>query len=139
MSADKKACVLAIDPGLHKFGLAVLDADGEVIEKSVVTMGDFAQGVLGLIDRHHPDLLAMGGGTGSGWIAGALSAASVKEIHQVDERNTTLEARELAWKENPPGGLWRLLPKIFWPTPGELDAWAAVVIGRRALKETRAE
>jgi len=133
----QKPFLLAVDPGSDKIGIAVLTRDGEIIEKSVIPRTEFAQSVSDLITRHKPETFAVGDSTFSKFAYDALSAVVKKEVLKVSEHGSTLEARDLAWKENRPGGLYRILPKIFWPTPSGLDAWAAVVIGRRALAELK--
>jgi RNase H-fold protein (predicted Holliday junction resolvase) len=125
--------LLAVDPGRDKCGLAVLNISGDVVGKAIADRDELDDAVRGLIDEFNPVRIAVGDGTGSLEVREALGKISDLEITVVSERDTTLEARELAWRERPPRGLWRFLPKIFWPTPTELDAWAAVVIGRRAL------
>ena len=127
--------IIAVDPGTEKFGIAVLDFSGKVIARSVVFKIKFPDTIADLIIRHKPKILATGDGTGSDWAFDVLSSLRTGEVIRVDERKTTLDARELAWKENPPAGIYKILPKIFWPTPTELDSWAAVVIARRALED----
>ena len=134
---SQKPFLLAVDPGRDKIGIAVLTRDGEIIEKSVIPRTEFAQSVSELINRHNPDAFAVGDSTFSKFAYDALCAVVKKEVLKVPERGSTLQARDLAWKEIPPGGLYRILPRIFWPTPSGLDAWAAVVIGRRALAELK--
>ncbi len=132
--ADTGSCILAIDPGREKLGLAVLDTSGRVMEKSVISRTHFSNAIAGLIEMHKPSMFAVGDGTGSEWVYEVLSSLDKGQVELVPERGTTLEAREMAWRANPPGGFWKILPKLFWPTPEDIDAWAAVVIGMRALK-----
>ena len=134
---SQKPFLLAVDPGSDKIGIAVLTRDGKIIEKSVVPRTEFTQAVSEIITRHKPDAFAVGDSTFSKFAYDALSVVVKKEVLKVPEHGSTLEARDLAWKENRPGGLYRILPRIFWPTPPGLDAWAAVVIGRRALAELK--
>jgi len=134
MTLEEKK-ILAIDPGREKLGLAVMDSDGEVIEKRVIARDKFSDILSELVNRHHPGIFAIGDGTGSGWVLDVVHALGQGEVRKIKEGGSTLEARDLAWKINPPGGIWRFLPRILWPDPQELDAWAAVVIGRRAIGE----
>ena len=127
--------IVAVDPGTEKFGIAVLDYSGKVISKTVVFKIKFPDIIGDIIIKEKPKLLATGDGTGSDWTFNLLASLGTGEVIRVSERKSTLDARELAWKENPPGGIFKILPKIFWPTPPDLDSWAAVVIGRRALEE----
>ena len=132
---ENQDMILAIDPGIDKFGLAVLDLSGGIIDKKVILKEKFSQEISVMLNRYDPGALITGDGTGSDWVCGVLSALGKGKVVRVDEKKSTLDARELAWRENPPGGIWKLIPKFFWPSPSDLDAWAAVVIGRRALKK----
>ena len=125
--------LLAIDPGRDKCGLAVLDASGKVLAKLVCPAPELKKCLDSLCAEHKPNRIAIGDGTGSDEVVKVVESATSLKASVVPERGTTLEARELAWRENPPSGIWRILPRLFWPTPRDLDAWSAVVIGRRAL------
>ncbi len=135
MDEIQPATVLAIDPGRSKLGVAVLDLEGNVIEKCLVSKAEMSDEFSRIVTTHSPQIIGIGDGTGSEWTNTLLTSLGYSDVRIIPEKNTTLEARELAWKENPPGGLYRLLPKLFWPTPADLDAWAAVVIGLRLLAE----
>jgi hypothetical protein len=51
----------------------------------------------------------------------------------VNERDSTLEARDLYWKEVPPRGWRRLVPLSLQVPPEPIDDFAAVVLARRHL------
>ena len=114
--------------------MAVLDLNGGVVIKVVVGIGQIEHAISDLVEHHEPERIVVGNGTGSEEVIRLAEKLAPGKVSRIHEEGTTLEARELAWRENPPGGLWRILPRLFWPTPRNLDAWAAVVIGRRALK-----
>ncbi|MBR0203998.1 MAG: hypothetical protein IJQ56_06520, partial [Synergistaceae bacterium] len=59
------------------------------------------------------------------------------EIKVVNEKNTTLEARELYWRLHEPSFLMRLIPKNLRVPDRILDDLAAWAIGLRALKVLR--
>jgi len=133
MPTHDEKYILAIDPGRDKLGIALLDSRGAVAVMRVVLRDDFPAVLRGLGESYRPETIAVGDGTMSDWVREKASEAGFERIVLVPERNTTLEARELAWKEDPPCWIWRMLPRLFRPTPADQDAWAAVVIGRRAL------
>ncbi len=126
--------LVSIDPGRDKCGLAVLDFSGEVILKAVAEISQFEHAVRELIENFNPTTIVIGSGTGSDDVKTVVDNLYPGTVTLVPEKDTTLEARELAWREEPPVGIRRILPKLFWPEPDDLDAWAAVVIGRRALQ-----
>jgi RNase H-fold protein (predicted Holliday junction resolvase) len=133
----EESYLLAVDPGRQKCGLAVLGPDGRIVVKMIAPRGLLIQTISDLLNRLQPDRIAVGDGTGSAEIVDIAEKLAPGRVSMIPERNTTLEARDLAWHEKPPGGLWRCLPRLFWPSPRDLDAWAAVVIGRRALAARR--
>ena len=134
MPDQTKTYLLAIDPGRDKCGVAVLDSNGEVAAKSKCKRERFEEVVKKLMEEYKPSRAAVGDGTGSGEIIKLVEGLMPGKVTVVKEKGTTLEAREMAWKEKGSRGM-RWLPKIFWKDPEDLDAWAAVVIGRRNLKE----
>jgi len=127
------AHILAVDPGLDKCGLAVLDSFGNIIFKSVCARNVLKTQIESLLEKFKPAIIAIGDGTGSNKIRTEIGEREDIEILTIPEKNTTLEARELAWDTEKPCGIWCLIPKFFWPSPSDCDAWAAVVIGKKAL------
>ena len=127
------AKILSVDPGRDKCGLAVLDSGGNIIFKSVCARNEVVNQIESMVENFKPELIALGDGTGSKEIKKEIGERTDIEILSIPEKNTTLEARELAWKNEAPCGIWCLIPKLFWPTPPDCDAWAAVVIGKKAL------
>ncbi len=55
------------------------------------------------------------------------------DFETFEERQSTLEARKLYFKMNPPRGLKKLLPKGLLFPPVAIDDWSAVIIGQRYL------
>ena len=53
------------------------------------------------------------------------------DVKIVDEKNTTLEARKLYWKKNPPSGWRRLLPISMQVPPVPVDDIAAEVLANK--------
>ncbi|HEX9744829.1 MAG TPA: resolvase [bacterium] len=131
-----KKTLLAIDPGRDKCGVAVIDEDNEIQFRAVASKPDFRQAVIDLIGVFHPARVVIGDGTASEEVKHIVETFYAGDIISGQEVNSTLEARNLAWEKNPPVGLIRMLPRIFWPQPDGIDGWAAVVIGRRNLDES---
>jgi len=51
----------------------------------------------------------------------------------VDEKDTTLQARERYWEHNKRRGLMRIIPSTLIPPPVDIDDYAALVIAERVL------
>jgi len=129
--------ILAIDPGTEKCGLAILQTDGQLIHKAIVSRGQLHTALSALLEKFPVSDLVIG------------ESASGKEIYQellplklranllfISEKNSSEEARKLYWKENKPRGFWRLLPRtLLFPPP--IDDYAAAILGWRFLKRDR--
>ena len=127
--------VLAIDPGRQKCGLALVDAAAGLIERSVVPRGELASALRDWCDRHHPDALLLGRGTGSRDLPAILADLSLP-VRRVTERHTTRLARQRYFTENPPRGWRRLLPASLQSPPVPVDDYAAWILAERYLKRS---
>ena len=128
-----EAPVVAIDPGRDKCGLAALSAHGTVLERAIVSAPDIGPAAAALAARHHATAIVLGERTGSREVRAALTTATDLPIHEIDEHMTTLLARRRYWRENPPRGLWRLVPEGLRVPPEPIDDWAAVILAERYL------
>ncbi len=127
--------ILAIDPGREKCGLAVLNASAASLEKKIVKRGDLEGEVVSLIAKYGVKTIVIGDAGDSKAAEKQLIKLDLKaNIVFVPEKNSTLEARRRYWKENPPGGLLRLIPTSLIPLPRPVDDYAAVILGERYLK-----
>ncbi|TCD58291.1 pre-16S rRNA-processing nuclease YqgF [Synechococcus sp. BS55D] len=123
------ARLLAIDPGRSKCGLVLCDRE----RHQVIASGVYpVETVLGQI-RHWSssspiDQILLGNGTGSSLWRERLQEQLQLEPELMDERGTTLRARERYWQLWPPQGWRRLLPRGLDLPPVELDAIAALVM-----------
>ena len=127
--------VVGFDPGRSKCGLVlvttdsaqVLDSDVLVPEAVLTTLNTWSQ-------RDDLEMIVMGDGTGSKtWIE---PLQELTTLVQVNERGTTLKARQRYWQLWPPTGLTRLVPKGLRVPPVPLDAVAALVMVEAYLNLT---
>lgn len=124
--------IVAVDPGHTKCGVAVVEPDGSIIARDIVTAAMIGETARVMYDDHAAGVVVVGGGTSSDEVRTSLSLFfDESDIQIVDEENTTLEARSLYREENPPGCLGRLIPVGLLIPPRPLDDYAAAVIGRR--------
>jgi hypothetical protein len=130
--------VLAIDPGTSKFGMALVRRDGK---KRMDLLWRIVSPCSGLEDRLNEaramapyDLIIVGGGTQS-----RATVAAIREhmpgmaVLVVDERDTTLHARERYWLHNPRRGWRRLLPATLQVPPEPVDDFVALILAERVL------
>ena len=131
-----EAVVLGIDPGRKKCGLAVLSVDGRVLARRVLPLDDLPQAVAALVATQPVRCIVVGAGTGSDLVLESIQhAAAGGRIVVRDERNTTLAARRRYWVENPPSGLWRLVPTTLRVPPKPHDDLVAVILAEEWLRD----
>lgn len=126
------ASILAVDPGTRKVGYAVLAGDGTVLAQGIAPNEGLAARFAGLVAEHLPAAVALGQGTNVRPVRLALERLGLP-IALVDERETTLRARELFFEDHPPRGWRRLIPRSLQLPPRPIDDYAAILIGRRFL------
>ena len=127
--------VVGFDPGRSKCGLVLVTTDtAEVLDSDVLV----PDAVLARLNhwKQGGDLttIVMGDGTGSkAWIK---PLQKLSTLVQVNERGTTLKARQRYWQLWPPQGLRRLIPEGLRVPPVPLDAVAALVMVEAYLNLT---
>ena len=125
--------IAAIDPGRDKCGLVVLDDKQEILEQEILARDKVIEKILKIYDKYNLQLIVLGDGTASEKIKGELEEVGIV-IHIIDERNSTLEAKELYWQQNPPCGWRKLIPTSLQMPPQAIDDYAALVLAKRYVK-----
>lgn len=127
--------ILAIDPGTEKCGLAVLDSSARVLEKRIIARLEIGEEVSGLVLKYRIPTLVIGDSTGARSLKKTISRLDLNaNLVFVPEKNSSWEARKRYFRENPPRGLFRLIPSSLLAPPAPLDDYAAVILGERYLK-----
>lgn len=133
-------CVVAVDPGRTKCGLAVVCPDGTAVASRVVSREDAPQEVTDLCRTHVPLCVVVGDGTGSRALVDELrSVVGDYPLEMIDERHSSEEARRLYLHLHPARGLARLVPKPLRSPDAPYDDLVAVVLGRRWWSGRQAE
>lgn len=128
------APILALDPGSDKCGLAVVAPGSGVLQRRIVAPDEIEIALRELLPQYGVTRVILGNATTSRAMRERVSTLFPEvELVEVDERNSTLEARELYWKENPPRGWRRVLPLSLQVPPEPVDDFAAVVLALRFL------
>jgi RNase H-fold protein (predicted Holliday junction resolvase) len=142
MSSDDHRVVLAIDPGHRKCGLAVVarhsrDEDKlEILARSIEATEDVEPKIEEYRDQFGFRRVIVGNGTTSRQLISQLrELLPGTGILRIDEKNTTLQARERYWEENPRRGWRRLLPSTMQAPPEDVDDFVAVILAERVLLE----
>ncbi|MDP5338390.1 MAG: pre-16S rRNA-processing nuclease YqgF [Nodularia sp. (in: cyanobacteria)] len=127
--------ILGFDPGKDKCGLAVMGLDRQLYYHQVVTAQKAIATIETLRQQFPVSLLVMGNQTTSKQWKQQLSEALVEQLSiiLVDERYSTLEARDRYWQMYPPKGLTKLLPQGMRQPPRPIDDIVALLLIERYL------
>jgi RNase H-fold protein (predicted Holliday junction resolvase) len=150
--------ILGVDPGRDKTGWALIRREGELALSGIVPasgaelfseawsrpVGEWEEALAAWTcerrfsvsrsgDEPGLEYIALGDGTGSREMARQLCRLNV-EIVLVDEKRTTLEARERYWILHRPALWQRCLPRRLRIPPRAVDDLAAWAIALRSLK-----
>lgn len=129
--------VLGIDPGTRKCGYAVVkQAGARAAELGIVTPDELGATLARLVQTYAIDVAAVGRGTNAPAISAAVREAGLRAA-LVDERETTLLARQRFFADHPPRGWRRLIPRGMLLPDRAIDDYAALLIAERYLLEPR--
>jgi RNase H-fold protein (predicted Holliday junction resolvase) len=132
--------VLAIDPGTSKCGMALVtrDADGKLnLRWRKVCPTEEINVCLEEAKAVAPfSMIIAGSGTHS-----RATVQLIRDAHPstailvVDEKDTTLNARERYWEHNPRRGWRRILPATMQVPPEPVDDFVALILAERVLQD----
>lgn len=127
--------ILGFDPGRDKCGLAVVGLDRQLYYHQVVTADAAIATILTLQQKFPISLIVMGDQTTAKQWKQQLNEKlpDPGNIVLVDERYSSLEARDRYWQMYPPQGVYRLLPKSFRNPPRVIDDIVAILLIERYL------
>ncbi|MCB0825546.1 MAG: Holliday junction resolvase RuvX [Armatimonadetes bacterium] len=131
--------VLAIDPGSSKCGMALVRRDGagelDLIWKSIVSTDNLVERIESAREEDEIHLLVIGNGTRSRPIVEELrDKLPGLGILVVDEKDTTMQARERYWQYHPRKGLWKFIPSTLRTPRDPVDDFVALILAERVLK-----
>ncbi|MBW4605111.1 MAG: pre-16S rRNA-processing nuclease YqgF [Calothrix sp. FI2-JRJ7] len=127
--------ILGFDPGKDKCGVAVMGLDRQLYYHEVVPAPSAIVQITQLRQKYPITLLVMGDQTTAKQWKKKLSDELTETINiiLVDERYTTLEARDRYWQMYPPQGLNKLLPQGMRQPPRPIDDIVAILLIERYL------
>lgn len=126
--------LLGFDPGRDKCGVAVMGRDRQVYFHDVVLSESAIESLQLLLEKYSIDLMVMGDQTTSKqWKEKIRVNFPHLNIVQVDERYSSLEARDRFWKMYPPQGFSRLIPEGMRTPPRPIDDIVAIILMERFL------
>jgi len=118
--------IAAFDPG-RNVGFALVDGDGRLLRRAVLRHDEVAH-----LELPASCTVVIGAGTGRRELRLELAQRSL-DVHVVDERGSSLEARELWKRAVPARGLARMLPSGLRAPREPIDDFAAWAIALRYL------
>lgn len=129
--------ILGFDPGRQKCGIAVMGIDRAVGYQQVVDSRAAIVTVQDLRLKFPISLMVLGNQTSSQeWKQKLLEEISdPPRIVLVDERNSTLEARDRYWQLYPPRGVGQLVPQALRRIPRPIDDIVAILLIERYLEQ----
>lgn len=124
--------ILSIDPGLSKWGWAIVNCDKIVIDQGINPTSDLINQVIELHEKHAFKSIILGNSTGSKAYLKKLECVDINlSIELIDEALSTLEARALYFECNPPKGIWRLIPITMQSPSEDYDDYTAIILAKR--------
>jgi len=125
--------ILGFDPGKDKCGIAVMGRDKKVCYHQVVPSESAISTIQSLCKQFPIELLVMGDQTTSkSWKQKLTQSLSpFIKIVQIDERYSSLEARERYWQMYPATGLSRFIPQGMRTPRRPVDDIVAIVLIER--------
>lgn len=134
-SSPTQPVILGFDPGRQKCGLAVMGLDRSIYYHEVIQAEKAIETIEKLRQQFPISLLVMGDQTSSQEWKQKLTDELPQplRIFLVDERYSSLEARDRYWQMYPPSGVTRLLPQSFRTIPRPIDDIVAILLIERYL------
>ncbi len=131
--------ILGFDPGKDKCGIAIIGNERQLYYHEVVASVDAIAIFKSLLQQFPIETLVMGNQTTAKSWKEKLEAQLPTTISliMVDERNSTLEARDRYWQMYPAKGFNRLLPEGMRLPPRPIDDIVAILLIERYFKEMR--
>jgi RNase H-fold protein (predicted Holliday junction resolvase) len=130
--------VLAIDPGSSKCGMALVkrEPSGKIrlLWRGVIPREEVADNLDQASEVHPYSMIIVGSGTTSKDLV-----HTIRERHpsigilMVDEKETSLQARERYWEHNQRRGWRRLVPASLQVPPEPVDDFVAFILAERVL------
>ena len=132
-------CIVAVDPGREKCGVAVVDREQGPLWQKVVPSDELLPAVTTLVREYDCRVVALGNQTSSAVAAQKLKPlldqSKIEEIYMIDEHGSTEKARSRYWEANPPTGWRRFIPIGLLVPPCAIDDFAAIILGERYLEK----
>lgn len=130
---------LCLDPGQNKIGICILNYEGLALELKVIPVKSFEKYLQEKILEYSFNKIILGNGTAFKKVFEILTknlSINKEKIILVEEKFSSEQARKLYFQKNPPQGLKKFVPLTMQIPPGNIDSYAAWILGKQWLKNT---
>jgi RNase H-fold protein (predicted Holliday junction resolvase) len=128
--------LLGFDPGRDKCGIAITPPNAPPLYHEIIPSAAAIAQLQTLLQTYPIAKIILGDQTSSKtWQKKFRDAFPMLEIVTVDERNSSLEARDRYWQMYPPTGLMRLVPPGMRQPPRPIDDIVAILLIERYLAQ----
>ncbi|MFE4104911.1 resolvase [Almyronema epifaneia] len=130
----RQPVILGFDPGRDKCGIAIMGVDRILRHREVLAAPVALERIQALQQIFPISTIVLGDQTtAKTWRQQLVALPNSPRVIMVDERNSSLEARDRYWQIHPPKGLQRLLPHGLRTPPGPIDDIVAILLIERYL------
>jgi RNase H-fold protein (predicted Holliday junction resolvase) len=127
--------ILGFDPGKDKCGVAVMDRNRGLLYHQVLLTAAVISQINNLVQQYQVDRIVIGDQTtAKQWQQQLITAFPDLPITLVDERYSSLEARDRYWQMYPANFLTKLIPQGMRQPPRPIDDLVAIILIERYLE-----
>jgi RNase H-fold protein (predicted Holliday junction resolvase) len=133
---DCNETILGFDPGKDKCGVAVMDGDRALLYHQVLLTAEVISQISNLCQQYNVSRIVMGDQTtAKQWKQQLTTVFPDLPITLVDERYSSLEARDRYWEMYPANFFTRLIPQGMRQPPRSIDDLVAIILIERYLNK----
>ncbi len=133
--ADQNQTILGFDPGKDKCGVAVMSGNRGLLDHQVVLTAAVIAKISDLCSQYNVSRIVIGDQTTSKqWQQQLALVFPDLPISPVDERHSSLEARDRYWQMYPANFLTGLIPQGMRRPPRPIDDIVAIILIERYLE-----
>jgi RNase H-fold protein (predicted Holliday junction resolvase) len=126
--------ILGFDPGKDKCGIAVIDGSRALLYHQVLLTAEVISQISDLSQQYNVSRVVMGDQTtAKQWQQKLTIAFPDLPISLVDERYSSLEARDRYWQMYPANFITKLIPQGLRQPPRPIDDLVAIILIERYL------
>jgi RNase H-fold protein (predicted Holliday junction resolvase) len=133
---DRTETILGFDPGKDKCGVAVMDGDRALLYHQVLLTAEVISQISNLCQQYNVSRIVMGDQTtAKQWQQQLTTVFPDLPITLIDERYSSLEARDRYWQMYPANFLTKLIPQGMRQPPRSIDDLVAIILIERYLSK----